>query len=57
MKYLLNGLLLNNMKINAEPNISAEAKGHGISAKAPGVAVLMLARPLNYSFCGIEEII
>jgi ribosomal protein S18 acetylase RimI-like enzyme len=39
------------MKINAEPNISAEAKGHGISAKAPWVAVLMLARPLNSSFC------
>jgi hypothetical protein len=35
----------------AEPVISADSKGHGISAKALWVAALMLARPLNSSFC------
>jgi hypothetical protein len=34
-----------------EPDISAESKGHGISAKAPWEAVFMLSPPLNSLLC------
>ena len=39
----------------AQPDISAEAKGRGTSAKAPWEAVLMMSRPLNSLLCALKS--
>jgi hypothetical protein len=46
-----------NKTIRAQPDISAEAKNRGTSAKAPWEAVLMMSRPLNSLFASIIDTI